>query len=156
MDVDGVLTDGTFWWGPNGEEWKRFSFVDVMGVSLGSKAGLVFGLISGEDSPQVERYARKMSIEEVYKGCKDKAAALRAFSERQDIPLARICFIGDDINDLPALAIAGFSAAPSNAHNAVRDRVSLVLDHAGGLGAVRELVDRILSGDLPAGRATTP
>ena len=49
LDVDGVLTDGTFWWGPGGEEWKRFSFRDVMGVSLGRKAGLRFALISGAE-----------------------------------------------------------------------------------------------------------
>lgn len=155
MDVDGVLTDGTFWWGPDGEEFKRFSFTDIMGVSLGRKAGLVFGLISGEDSPQVDRYARKMGIEEVHKGCKDKASALRLFSERQNIALSRICFIGDDVNDLPAMAIAGMSAAPSNAHESVRRTVTVLLEHAGGLGAVRELIDRILSGNLPGKQANT-
>jgi len=77
LDVDGVLTDGTFWWGPDGEEYKRFSFLDIMGVSLGRKAGLVFALISGEDSPLVDRYAAKMGITDVFKGCKDKASALR-------------------------------------------------------------------------------
>ena len=51
LDVDGVLTDGTFWWGPNGEEFKRFCFADVMGISLAGKAGLIFALISGEDTP---------------------------------------------------------------------------------------------------------
>lgn len=146
MDVDGVLTDGTFWWGSGGEEFKRFSFADVMGVSLGRKAGLVFGLVSGEDSPLVDRFARKMGIEEVHKGCKDKAAALRLFAERQHIALSRTCFVGDDVNDLPALAIAGLSAAPANAHESVLQSVTLVLKHRGGHGAVRELVDSILTG----------
>lgn len=153
MDVDGVLTDGTFWWGPDGDEYKRFSFADVMGLSLGRKAGLVFGLISGEDSPLVDRFARKMGIEEVHKGCKDKSAALRLFAERRNISLSRICYVGDDVNDLPALEIAGLSAAPANAHESVRQAVALVLERRGGDGAVRELIDGILKGRDPAGRA---
>ena len=60
LDVDGVLTDGGVWWGPDGEEWKRFCFADIMGVSLAVVAGLEFALISGEDSPLVDRYAEKM------------------------------------------------------------------------------------------------
>src|SRR5271154_5173293 len=112
LDVDGVLTDGGFWWGPNGEEWKRFCFADVMGISLGRKAGLVFGLISGEASPLVDRFADKMAITQVYKGCKDKGAALRTFSESTGIALAKTCFVGDDVNDLPAFALAGLAAAP--------------------------------------------
>jgi 3-deoxy-D-manno-octulosonate 8-phosphate phosphatase (KDO 8-P phosphatase) len=75
LDVDGVLTDGEFLWGPDGQEWKRFSFRDVMGVSEARRAGLVLALVSGEDSPMIDRYANKIGIEFVYKGCKDKAGA---------------------------------------------------------------------------------
>ncbi len=60
LDVDGVLTDGGVWWGPDGAEWKRFSFTDIMGVSLARKAGLIVTLISGEDSLLVDRFAGKM------------------------------------------------------------------------------------------------
>ena len=144
LDVDGVLTDGTFWWGADGEEWKRFSFADVMGVSLGRRAGLIFALVSGEDSPLVDRFARKMGIEDVYKDCKDKAAALRLFARNRGLELAEICFMGDDVNDLGALALAGFKAAPANAHASVKRCVDLVTIRPGGGGAVRELVDRLL------------
>src|SRR5690242_16676298 len=141
LDVDGVLTDGTFWWGPAGEEFKRFSFLDIMGVSLGRKAGLVFALISGEDSPLVDRYAAKMGISDVHKGCKDKAAALRAFADGHGFALAEVAFMGDDVNDLSALALAGLSAAPVTAHDSVKRAVAHVSRHPGGRGAVRELVD---------------
>jgi len=144
LDVDGVLTDGGFWWGPDGEEWKRFCYADVMGISIGSKAGLVFGLISGEDSPLVDRFAIKMNIMHVYKGIKDKGAALRAFSALTGIALERICFAGDDVNDLSAFAAAGMSAAPLNAQPAVREAATLRLTQAGGNGAVRELIELIL------------
>jgi len=147
LDVDGVLTDGTFWWGPAGEEFKRFSFVDIMGVSRACKAGLIVALISGEESPLVDRYAQKFEIKDCFKGCKDKAAALREFAERRNLPLEEICFMGDDVNDLGAMAIAGFSAAPANAHRAAREQAKLVTECDGGHGAVRELVDLILSRD---------
>jgi 3-deoxy-D-manno-octulosonate 8-phosphate phosphatase (KDO 8-P phosphatase) len=144
LDVDGVLTDGAFWWGPDGQEWKRFSFADVMGVSLARKAGLIVGLISGEDSPLVDRYAAKMGITDVEKNCKQKADALRTFAERWQLELSRICFMGDDVNDLPALRIAGLAAAPANARPAVLEQAEFVSSFRGGDGAVRDLVDAIL------------
>ncbi len=145
LDVDGVLTDGGFWWGPDGLELKRFSFLDVMGISIGTKAGLRFALITGEENPLVERFARKMSIQDVFMGCKDKVGALRAFSERHTIPLESICYMGDDINDLPAMAVAGMSAAPASAHEKVVNAATLVTRRRGGDGAVREVIDGILA-----------
>ena len=97
LDVDGVLSDGGLWWGPGGEEWKRFSFADIMGVSLARRAGLVLALVSGEDSPLVDRYAQKMLIKHVVKGCRDKAAALREFSVAVGVSLAEMCFMGDSM-----------------------------------------------------------
>ena len=102
-----------------------------MGLSLARRAGLQVALISGEDSPLVDRYAQKMLIRHVVKGCRDKAAALREFASASGIDLAEICFMGDDINDLAAMRIAGFSAAPSNA--------------AADILEVRELVEALLA-----------
>ncbi|HEY6301830.1 MAG TPA: HAD family hydrolase [Terriglobales bacterium] len=144
MDVDGVLTDGGVWWGPNGEEWKRFHFADIMGLSLARKSGMVIALMSGENSPLVDRLASKLSICDVHKDCKDKAGALRAFSERHGLRLQEICFIGDDVNDLPALNIVGLSACPADARPSIRERCQVVAKLAGGNGAVREIVDMLL------------
>jgi 3-deoxy-D-manno-octulosonate 8-phosphate phosphatase (KDO 8-P phosphatase) len=144
FDVDGVLTDGGLWWGTEGEEWKRFSFADIMGISLARRAGLQLALISGEDSPLVDRYAQKMLIQHVVKGTRDKATALRAFAIASGIDLSEICFMGDDINDLPAMRIAGFSAAPSNASADVLDEADFVTQKPGGNGAVRELIEALL------------
>jgi 3-deoxy-D-manno-octulosonate 8-phosphate phosphatase (KDO 8-P phosphatase) len=144
MDVDGVLTDGGVWWGPNGEEWKRFHFADIMGLSLARKSGMVIALMSGENSPLVDRLATKLDIGDVHKDCKDKAGALRAFSERHGLHLREICFVGDDVNDLPALSIAGLSACPADARPSIRKHCQLVTKLAGGNGAVREVVDMLL------------
>jgi 3-deoxy-D-manno-octulosonate 8-phosphate phosphatase (KDO 8-P phosphatase) len=149
LDVDGVLTDGGVWWGPDGAEWKRFSFADIMGVSLARKAGLIVTLISGEDSPLVDRFATKMNLADITKGCKDKASALRAFAARHNLTLEEICFMGDDVNDLAAMELSGFSAAPASAHEAARQKAGFVTAAPGGNGAVRELVDRILQSSSP-------
>lgn len=145
LDVDGVLTDGSFTWGPGGEEYKSFCFLDVMGISLGRKSGLVFALISGEDTPLIDRYGGKMGIVDLYKGCKDKAAALRDFAGKHDLDLAEICFMGDDVNDVPALRLAGLPAVPATAHAAALREAKFVATAGGGRGAVREVVDAILA-----------
>jgi 3-deoxy-D-manno-octulosonate 8-phosphate phosphatase (KDO 8-P phosphatase) len=124
-----------------------------MGVSLARKAGLIVTLISGEDSPLVDRFAAKMNLTDVVKGCKNKAAALRAFAERHGLGLEEICFMGDDVNDLAAMKLAGWAAAPADARAVVRSCADVVTRASGGNGAVRELVDMILAGQLPsAGR----
>jgi 3-deoxy-D-manno-octulosonate 8-phosphate phosphatase (KDO 8-P phosphatase) len=147
LDVDGVLTDGGVWWGPNGEEWKRFSFRDIMAVSLARKAGLMVGLISGEDSPLVDRFASKLGITDIEKNCKDKARALRSFAERWDVALAHIAFMGDDVNDIDAMRLVGLAAAPANAVALALKQATFVSTKHGGNGAVRELVDAILSAE---------
>ena len=116
-----------------------------MGISLGTRGGLIFALISGEATPQVQRYADKMHIADVWTGCKDKAAALSEFAARHQLDLSQVCFIGDDVNDLEALRLAGFSACPATAHARVREMASFVSAFPGGQGAVRDVVDRILA-----------
>jgi 3-deoxy-D-manno-octulosonate 8-phosphate phosphatase (KDO 8-P phosphatase) len=150
LDVDGVLTDGGVWWGPNGEEWKRFSFRDIMGVSLARKAGVIVALISAEDGPLVDRFAAKMGITDVAKGCKDKADGLRRFADRHQLALSDVCFMGDDVNDLPAMELAGVAAAPADAHPAVVRRAAFVATRGGGNGAVRELLDAVVAARQPA------
>lgn len=144
LDVDGVLTDGGFWWGPDGAEWKRFCYADVMGISRAKKAGIIFALISGEDSPLIDRFAEKLGITAIYKGCKDKGAALIDFAEREGLALDRIGFMGDDVNDLSALSLAGLSAAPANAQPQVLEAVTLRLPQCGGDGAVRAFIEHVL------------
>ena len=155
FDVDGVLTDGTLIWSSTGEESKRFSFTDIMGVSLLRRLGIRMALISGEPSPLVDLYAKKMHIPFVQKGTRDKATALREFSAKFDIPLERTCFFGDDVNDLFAMEIAGLCACPSNAAEEVRTYVAehgFVSTQPGGHGAVRSFADAILAARNLRGR----
>jgi len=155
FDVDGVLTDGTFVWSAAGEESKRFSFADIMGLSLLRRVGIKMALISGEPSLLVERYAEKMSIPFVLKGTRDKATALRDFTTKFEVPLEHACFFGDDVNDLSAMEIAGLCACPCNAAAEV---LAHVAEHGytsplpGGDGAVRSFADAILAARKLCGR----
>ena len=141
LDIDGVLTDGSFLWDANGSEQKRFHFRDVMGISRASKRGIRFALISGERNGIVDRIAAKFGITDVHQGCSEKTIAFRSFSESSGIPMDQICFMGVDINDLDVLRIAGFSASPADAHDAVLAIAQFVSKKNGGHGAVRDLLD---------------
>lgn len=143
LDIDGVLTDGSFLWDAAGNETKRFHFRDIMGISRATKSGIRFALISGERNGIVDRVAAKFGITDVHQGCSDKAAALIAFSEKSGIPLTRIAFMGDDINDLDALRIAGLRCAPADAHKKVLKEAQFIAQKTGGHGAVRDLLDHL-------------
>lgn len=156
LDVDGVFTDGGFWLGEQGETSKRFSFRDVMGVSLGRKAGLGFVLISGEGGALLQALAAKLGIREVIADCRDKAAALRAHAAERGLPLEAFCFLGDDVNDLQAMAIAGESACPADAHPAALAAAGRILARGGGQGAVRELVDLWLAAQVAEPASSLP
>ncbi|MEO6922863.1 MAG: HAD hydrolase family protein [Bryocella sp.] len=148
FDVDGVLTDGNLTWSPSGEEFKTFSFTDIMGISLLRRIGIKMALISGEPSPLVDLYAKKMHIPFVVKGTRDKAQAIRDFSTKFDLSLVRTCFFGDDVNDLFAMDLTGLCACPSNAANEVLAHVhehGFVSELPGGHGAVRSFADAILA-----------
>jgi 3-deoxy-D-manno-octulosonate 8-phosphate phosphatase (KDO 8-P phosphatase) len=145
MDVDGVLTDGTVSLDESGRESKRISFADIMGVSMGRRAGLLFAFVSGESGPSLDQIAAKFGIDEVYRGCKDKASAVRDFAARHDLDLAQVCFIGDDVNDVAALEISGLAVVPADAQAIASAKASLVTSRPGGGGAVREVIDQLLA-----------
>ena len=143
-DFDGVHTDDTALTGADGRELVRVSRSDGMGVTLLRRAGIPLLILSTETNPVVRARADKLRVP-VLQGVDDKAAALRAWAEDAGIPLARIAYLGNDVNDLPALALVGWPAAVADAHPAVRAAARVVLTRRGGDGAVRELADRVLS-----------
>lgn len=144
MDVDGVLTDGTVLIDAEGRESKALSFADIMGVSLARRAGLRLALVSGENGPLLRSIAAKLGVSDVYGGCRDKAEAVRGFAARHGIPLGDVCFVGDDVNDLPAFAVCGLAVAPRTAHESALAKADRVTEHAAGAGAVREILDALL------------
>lgn len=144
LDVDGVLTDGRLYLSSDGVETKAFHVRDGLGVRLGRKAGLVFGIVSGRESLVVVARARELGIDEVHQGVADKGARLEEIAERLGVPREAVCFVGDDVVDVPALRRAGLAVAPSGSDPEAAAAAHWITERHGGDGAVREVVDLIL------------
>ncbi len=144
VDVDGVMTDGGLYYTAEGNEMKRFHAHDGYGVVRAREHGLKIGIISGRSTPIVAARARVLKIDDVYQDRMDKVDAMRELQERYGFRDQEFAFIGDDLFDLPLLAIVGLSAAPGNALPQVRRAVHYVTRQSGGNGAVREVLDLIV------------
>ncbi len=144
-DVDGVMTDAGMYYSDSGEELKKFNTRDGMGIKLLQEGGLVTGFITKEKTSIVERRAAKLAVPEVHLGADDKVAVLRMLSDKYEIPLGSMAYMGDDIIDLEALKAVGFSAAPADAMPPILKVVTYVCRKRGGEGAVREVADMILA-----------
>lgn len=150
MDVDGTLTDGKVYIGNGGEAVKAFSIRDGYGIlDLAIPAGIVPAIITGRTSKIVENRCRELGIEWVYQGVKDKLGVLRAITGN----LSSVAYIGDDLNDLPAMrevkAAGGIVGCPGNAEKAVAGISDFVSSHDGGDGAVREFIEWLIGGSRP-------
>ncbi len=144
FDVDGVLTDGKLHIGSDGEEYKSFHTQDGMGISLARYAGIKTAIITGRKSKAVDKRAAELKIDYLYQGIHQKLEVLEGIASDLNIELRQICYIGDDINDLPILKVVGFPAAPLNAVELVKQHVQFVAKSNGGEGAVREIIEKIL------------
>ena len=142
-DFDGVHTDDRALVDSDGRELVRVSRADGAGVAALRRAGVPVLILSRETNEVVSARGRKLGVE-VRQGVDDKAAALREWSAATGIPLGRIAYLGNDLNDLPALALAGWPVAVADARPEVIAASRLVLSGSGGDGAVRELADLIL------------
>jgi len=144
FDVDGVLTQGDIIYTDQGVEAKAFDVRDGLGLRVASAAGLGLAVMTGRSSRVVERRARDLHISDILQRVGDKAAALRSLVEEKGISLARVCFMGDDLNDRDAMKLAGVSVAPADAAEEIREIADLVTDAPGGRGAARQAVRAIL------------
>jgi YrbI family 3-deoxy-D-manno-octulosonate 8-phosphate phosphatase len=146
-DVDGTLTDAGMYYGENGEELKKFNTHDGKGFELLRNAGIKTGIITSENTKIVERRAKKMRVDYLYQGVehKRKLDIVIDICKKENITLAEVAYIGDDINCQELLKEVGFSACPCNALSKIKKiRNMNLLSKKGGDGAVREFVDIIL------------
>jgi 3-deoxy-D-manno-octulosonate 8-phosphate phosphatase (KDO 8-P phosphatase) len=148
MDVDGVLTDGRVWlasW-PDGtaHEIKGFDAYDGQGLMLAHAMGLRTGVITGRESPAVARRAKELGLEFVYQGQASKTAAFEEILAKSGARAEEVCYVADDLPDLPVLRRVGLAVAVGNAAPEVKEAAHYVTKHGGGGGAVREVVELIL------------
>lgn len=145
LDVDGTLTDGGIYYDSQGNEMKRFDVKDGLGIKVGLAAGLEFAVITGRESPMVERRVRELGIRHLIQGTQKKVPALRKLAEERDLSLDEIAYMGDDLNDLPAMRLVGVRACPADADKQVRELCDYVSKQNGGHGAVRTFIQEILT-----------
>jgi 3-deoxy-D-manno-octulosonate 8-phosphate phosphatase (KDO 8-P phosphatase) len=136
-DVDGALDD-------DGVETKHFSVRDGMAYAVWHRAGKQAAILSGRSARAVERRAAELKIGHVLQGVQHKAAPLRALIEGLGLSPHQVCFVGDDLADLPALRLVGLAACPADSADEVRNAVHLITRAPGGRGAIREVVEVIL------------
>jgi 3-deoxy-D-manno-octulosonate 8-phosphate phosphatase (KDO 8-P phosphatase) len=144
LDVDGVLTDGGLWYGPEGEALKRFDVKDGHALVLARLVGLRCALLTARTSRIVEVRAQELGLAAVRQGTRDKGTGLRELASQLAVPLEACAYMGDDLNDLPPISQVGLSACPADAVSEVRQAVHFVAHSAGGRGAVRELIELCL------------
>ncbi len=145
FDVDGTLTDGGIYLGPDGECLKRFHARDGMGMVMARRAGLVVGLISGRKSAITKRRAAELGLDFCYDGVDDKVAALQAELTARRWTWEQAAFMGDDCNDVPILERVALAAVPADA-DALASAVATYRTRAvGGQGAAREWLDLLLA-----------
>ena len=152
FDVDGVLTDGRLCYGPDGELSKVFSARDGIGFRMLGGAGVDAVLISGHDSPGLRQRAEVLGVSEVRAPEHDKVRALAQISSARQLKLVDVGMVGDDLQDLRAMRMAGWSACPCDAVAEVRAEADYVSPRRGGCGAARDIIEYVLrrSGRLAA------
>ncbi len=144
LDVDGVMTDGGIFLGPEGIELKRFHVQDGMGVALAKAAGLLVGIITARDSEAVRRRAKELGIDEVQQGVFRKEEGYEAILKKYGLRDEEMAYMGDDLLDIPILKRVGLSICVANGAEEVRRVSKYITKRKGGEGAVREVVEMIL------------
>lgn len=143
-DCDGCLTDGGMYYSEKGDEMKKFNTKDGMGFGILREAGIITGVVTGEDRALNRRRCEKLKLDILAPGCLDKAACIRDLCVRYNIDLSEVVYIGDDINDREALQMVGLGCCPQDAHFKIKQVADYVANAKGGEGVIREVVDMIM------------
>jgi 3-deoxy-D-manno-octulosonate 8-phosphate phosphatase (KDO 8-P phosphatase) len=144
FDVDGVMTDGRLYFGPEGDFCKAFFSRDGLGLKLLARSGVKLAIITGRDSPIVTTRAANLGIDLVLQGIEDKRTAMAGLLADAGLDFGQAGYMGDDLIDLPLLKACGFSASVPDCHELVRQHVCHIARAPAGAGAVREICELIL------------
>ncbi|MFZ5980541.1 MAG: KdsC family phosphatase [Candidatus Zixiibacteriota bacterium] len=141
LDVDGVLTDDSIYFGPDGFELKRFNISDGFLIVLAMRAGLEIAVVSGRYSAATETRMKDLRVTHVMQGMKDKVKMLEPLIEKLGIDFAEVAFVGNDLLDMKLAGKVGLSIAVADADNRLIEIVDYVTAQGGGKGAVREILE---------------
>jgi len=156
FDVDGVLTDGRLYVGPDGAELKAFSARDGHGLKLLQESGVAVAVLSGRAAPAVTARMSALGVTRIRQGREDKLAALDEMLAEVGVGREDACYVGDDVIDLPAIRCAGLGVAVADAHPLVRAHARWVTGLPGGGGAARELCELVMQAQGTLDAALAP
>jgi 3-deoxy-D-manno-octulosonate 8-phosphate phosphatase (KDO 8-P phosphatase) len=145
FDVDGVLTDGKLWYSADGTELKSFHSQDGLGMKRLLANGVEIGVITARTSHIVTERTAELGIVHVYQGQEKKLDCYQHLIDALQLEPAQVCYVGDDVVDLPVMMRVGLSVAPANAHPWVSERAHWQTRLPGGAGAAREVCDLLLT-----------
>ncbi len=143
-DCDGCLTDAGMYYSENGDELKKFNTRDGVAFDMLHKRGIITGIVTSESVELNRRRAKKLKLNIIIDGCKNKLEAVKALSEEHQIPLENIAYIGDDINDIEVLQAVGLACCPKDATEKVRNTSHYIANAKGGEGVIREVVEKFI------------
>lgn len=143
-DVDGVLTDGKLYFDKTGNEFKSFDIQDGHGISMAKRAGFLVGFVSGRPSAATNQRAKDLGVEILRMQATNKMDMVNEIKDEHGLADDEICFLGDELVDLPVLYKVGLAVAVPNAVDDVRDAAHYVTERRGGNGALREVIDLLL------------
>ncbi|MDE0335467.1 MAG: HAD-IIIA family hydrolase [Defluviicoccus sp.] len=146
LDCDGVMTDGTLYYGEDGKQWRAFHVHDGVGIRMLIEAGLEVAFVTASRTAAIERRAEVLGVAHCLVGVDDKREALAGLCERLGIGFDAVAHMGDDLNDLPVLEAVALAATVPNAVPAVRAVARYTTGRGGGEGAVREFAEWLLDG----------
>jgi YrbI family 3-deoxy-D-manno-octulosonate 8-phosphate phosphatase len=144
LDVDGVFTDGCIYYGADGEMMKKFDMRDGMGLEILRQYGVEVMVMTSENSQIVASRMKKLKIDDVYLGVKDKYSLLSRIVRDRNLSFSQIAYMGDDVNDLANMCAAGWSLAPANATQPIKNDADVILQNDSANGAIREATEFII------------
>ncbi len=144
FDVDGVMTDGSLFFGDDGQEYKAFNSKDGHGIRMLHESGVKSAIITGRHSNVVEHRAKDLDIDIVMQGHRDKRPAFADLLKKTGLSKEVIAYVGDDVVDLPVMTQVGLAIAVNDAHPMVIRHAHWTTAAAGGRGAVREVCEFLL------------
>ena len=143
-DIDGVWTNGSFYYTFEGDSIRKFTTKDSYGVRLCQLMEIPILVISTEENLMVEQRMKKLNVKHVKFGIRNKLKSIARYCEQKNINLSEVAYLGDDMNDYHLLGKLGLFACPADAYPKIRENADIVLDTKGGEGAFREFVESIL------------
>ncbi len=144
FDIDGVMTDGSLFFGDDGQEYKAFNSLDGHGLRMMQECGLQVAVITGRQSEVVKHRMSDLGVTLLYQGYRDKRPAFESLRKEVGLALEEITYVGDDVVDLPIMSQLPFSIAVANAHPFVKQHAQWVTERPGGRGAARDVCEFLL------------